>query len=91
MSLLAGAMVEIWQANRHGRYSHERDPNPAPLDPNYQGWAQIVTGDDGGYAFRTIKPGAYPVNEQMTRSVSRSRPWTLRSPSAAALRARSKG
>ena len=67
-SPVAGAMVEIWQANKHGRYSHERDPNPAPLDANFQGWAQIVTGDDGGYAFTTIKPGAYPVNPQMTRT-----------------------
>ncbi len=65
---IAGALVEIWQANAHGRYSHERDPNPAPLDPNFQGWAQIVTAEDGTYAFRTIKPGAYPVNEMMTRT-----------------------
>ncbi|MFZ2508195.1 MAG: hypothetical protein WAW79_06970, partial [Steroidobacteraceae bacterium] len=38
---VAGALVDLWQANAHGRYDHEADPNPAPLDPNFQGWAQL--------------------------------------------------
>ncbi len=31
------ATVEVWQANAHGRYTHPSDPNPAPLDPNFDG------------------------------------------------------
>lgn len=58
---VSGALVEIWQANKAGRYSHERDPNPAPLDPNFQGWGQAVTDEEGSYRFKTIKPGAYPL------------------------------
>jgi protocatechuate 3,4-dioxygenase beta subunit len=56
------ALVDIWQANRHGRYHHEQDPNPAPLDPNFQGWGQIKTDSQGYYRCITIVPGAYPVN-----------------------------
>lgn len=56
-----GATVEVWQANAKGRYAHPADPNPAPLDPNFQGWGQAVTGADGRYSFLTIKPAAYPL------------------------------
>lgn len=65
---VAGALVDVWQANTHGRYRHENDPNPAPLDPNFQGWAQIMTDDKGRYAFKTIVPGAYPVDDEWMRS-----------------------
>jgi hypothetical protein len=36
-----GARVELWQANTHGRYTHPSDTNPAPLDPNFEGFAGI--------------------------------------------------
>ncbi|WP_371476569.1 protocatechuate 3,4-dioxygenase subunit beta [Kitasatospora sp. NBC_00315] len=55
-----GQLVEIWQANAAGRYAHRRDQHPAPLDPNFTGAGRCLTGDDGSYAFTTIKPGAYP-------------------------------
>ncbi|NUW35593.1 protocatechuate 3,4-dioxygenase subunit beta [Nonomuraea sp. SMC257] len=55
-----GQLVEIWQANAAGRYPHQRDDHPAPLDPNFTGVGRCLTDDDGGYAFTTIKPGAYP-------------------------------
>jgi protocatechuate 3,4-dioxygenase, beta subunit len=57
---LAGARVEIWQCNAFGRYHHPGDSSTAPLDPNFQGWGESVTGTDGGYRFRTIKPVPYP-------------------------------
>jgi protocatechuate 3,4-dioxygenase beta subunit len=60
-SPVEGALVDLWQANANGRYSHPADPNPAPLDPNFQGWGQAVTDAEGRYAFRTIKPAAYPL------------------------------
>ncbi len=55
-----GARVELWQANAQGRYNHPSDPNPAPLDPNFDGFAVQYTDAEGRYKFRTIKPGAYP-------------------------------
>jgi len=55
-----GARVEIWQANTHGRYTHPSDTNPAPLDPNFEGFAVLTTDAEGRYRIKTIKPGAYP-------------------------------
>ena len=60
--VLPGAVVDIWQANHHGRYSHPRDPNEAPLAPNFQGWGIMKTSKEGAYGFKTIKPGAYPLS-----------------------------
>ncbi|MGI5157699.1 protocatechuate 3,4-dioxygenase subunit beta [Microbispora sp. CA-102843] len=53
-------LVEIWQANSAGRYAHQRDQHPAPLDPNFTGAGRCLTDDEGRYRFVTIKPGAYP-------------------------------
>jgi len=59
---VAGAEVQIWQANCHGRYRHNGDVNPAPLDPHFDGFAVTTTGPDGRYAFTTVKPVAYPTS-----------------------------
>jgi len=56
-----GALVDLWQADHHGRYRHPADPNPAQPDPNFQGWGQAVTDAEGRFSFRTIKPAAYPL------------------------------
>jgi protocatechuate 3,4-dioxygenase beta subunit len=58
---IAGAQVEIWQANSFGRYTHPSDTNPAPLDPNFEGYCIQKTDKDGRYQCKTIKPGPYPV------------------------------
>jgi protocatechuate 3,4-dioxygenase beta subunit len=54
------ALVEVWQANAAGRYRHDSDRHPAPLDPNFSGAGRTLTDADGRYRFVTIKPGAYP-------------------------------
>jgi protocatechuate 3,4-dioxygenase beta subunit len=54
------SLVEIWQANAAGRYRHEVDDHPAPLDPNFSGLGRALTDADGRYRFVTIKPGPYP-------------------------------
>ena len=64
---IAGARVEIWQANTHGRYNHPGDGNPAPLDANFQGFAEQRTDAQGRYRFKTIKPGAYPAGPDWVR------------------------
>jgi protocatechuate 3,4-dioxygenase, beta subunit len=55
-----GQLVEIWQANAAGRYVHQGDQHPAPLDPNFIGAGRCLTDNDGRYSFTTIKPGPYP-------------------------------
>lgn len=54
------ALIEIWQANAAGRYVHKKDQHPAPLDPNFTGAGRVLTDENGGYRFVTIKPGPYP-------------------------------
>lgn len=57
----AGAMLEIWQCDANGRYLHHRDrAGGRERDPDFQGYGALLTGDDGRYAFRTIRPVAYP-------------------------------
>jgi protocatechuate 3,4-dioxygenase beta subunit len=56
---IAGAQVEIWQCDANGRYRHPSDRN-ATRDPAFQGRGRTVSGADGRYAFRTIRPVAYP-------------------------------
>src|SRR5260370_16643739 len=61
------ANVEVWQANTHGRYTHPSDPNPAPIDPNFEGSAVLTTDSEGRYRFKTIKPAAYPAGPNRMR------------------------
>ena len=53
-----GAIVEIWQSNHYGKYNHEFD-NHGTHDPNFQGWGQAVTNNEGAFQFKTIIPGLY--------------------------------
>jgi protocatechuate 3,4-dioxygenase beta subunit len=57
---VTGQLVEIWQANAAGRYIHQHEQHPAPLDPNFVGAGRCLTDADGIYRFTTIRPGAYP-------------------------------
>jgi protocatechuate 3,4-dioxygenase beta subunit len=57
---IRNALVEVWQANAAGRYRHEVDLHPAPLDPNFSGAGRCLTDGEGRYRFVTVKPGAYP-------------------------------
>ncbi|MBA8680361.1 protocatechuate 3,4-dioxygenase [Stenotrophomonas tumulicola] len=65
---VGGAMVEMWQANRHGRYAHKSDPNlTAPIDPAFQGFGKQASDHEGRFRFLTIIPGPYPVIEDNKR------------------------
>jgi protocatechuate 3,4-dioxygenase beta subunit len=57
---VANQLIELWQANAAGRYIHQRDQHPAPLDNNFTGAGRCITDANGEYRFTTIKPGAYP-------------------------------
>lgn len=51
------AVIEIWQANAHGKYAHPEDPQDKPTEPGFQGFGRIPTQQDGTFRFATIKPG----------------------------------
>src|SRR3989441_6399277 len=55
-----GARVELWPAHAPGRDAHPSDTKPAPLDPNFQGFALPTTDGEGPNRFKTLKPGADP-------------------------------
>jgi protocatechuate 3,4-dioxygenase alpha subunit len=54
------ALLEIWQANSHGKYTHPEDKQDKPLDPNFHGYGRIPTDSTGAFRFTTIKPGPVP-------------------------------
>jgi protocatechuate 3,4-dioxygenase, alpha subunit len=55
------ALVELWQANRHGRYDHPEDAREEiPLDAGFRGFGRCATDASGGYRFVTVKPGRVP-------------------------------
>lgn len=54
------AVLEIWQANSHGRYAHPGDTQSKPLEPGFQGYGRIGVDSDGRFRFATVKPGAVP-------------------------------
>ena len=56
---LSGARLEIWQCDARGIYRHPRD-REAARDMGFQGRGRLLTGPDGGFAFRTIRPVVYP-------------------------------
>ena len=59
-------MIEIWQANSHGRYAHPEDQRDLPLEKNFHGFGRTPTDANGGFRFSTIKPGSVPAaNGQM--------------------------
>ena len=55
------ALVEVWQANRAGRYAHPEDArDDPPLEEGFTGFGRCPTDADGRYEFVTVKPGAVP-------------------------------
>jgi protocatechuate 3,4-dioxygenase, alpha subunit len=45
------ALIEIWQADRSGRYEADRE------NDGFRGFARAETDERGGYAFVIVKPG----------------------------------
>jgi protocatechuate 3,4-dioxygenase alpha subunit len=54
------AVVEIWQANAHGRYAHPEDGQNKPLEPGFRGFGRVMTDENGRFKVKTIKPGRVP-------------------------------
>jgi hydroxyquinol 1,2-dioxygenase len=53
---VAGACLDVWQTAPNGLYDVQDDGQPAM---NMRG--VFTTGDDGRYAFDTVRPAAYPI------------------------------
>jgi protocatechuate 3,4-dioxygenase, alpha subunit len=56
--VLDDALIEIWQANRAGRYRHpEDDREELPLEDGFIGFGRCPTDAEGTFRFVTVKPG----------------------------------
>ena len=53
---LAGAVVDVWQADPKGMYENQ---DPAQPDMNLRG--RFTTDAQGAFHFKTVKPAGYPV------------------------------
>jgi len=58
---IADSLIEIWQANAAGRYAHPEDTRgDLLLDPAFAGFGRSASDKQGGFRFRTIRPGRVP-------------------------------
>jgi len=57
---IRNALVEIWQCDNGGAYLHSGTSNKEKRDKHFQGFGRFLTGSNGEYLFRTIKPVPYP-------------------------------
>lgn len=58
---VAQAVVEIWQVDANGIYLHAAEgARAARHDRGFQGYGRTRTDRRGDYAFRTLRPVAYP-------------------------------
>ena len=44
---IPNSLLEVWQANSAGRYTHKWDTYQAPADPNFSGVGRCLTDDEG--------------------------------------------
>lgn len=70
---VAGASIDLWQTNGYGRYHHPGDPIDRPLDPRFQGSAQIRADGQGRFRLLTIMPLPYGRRQRHIHFVVRGR------------------
>src|SRR5688572_20136322 len=63
---LAGATIDVWQANTHGRYDND-DPTRPPAPDVFRYRVRLVTGEKGEYELETIYPGRYQIAPDVWR------------------------
>jgi protocatechuate 3,4-dioxygenase alpha subunit len=53
-------MLEIWQADHQGRFAHPEDARAGQIERGFRGFGRVPTDAEGGFRFKTIKPGRVP-------------------------------
>jgi len=64
---IAGALIEIWNANHFGRYRHVDDHSNLRMDKDFFGVGRVLSDENGDYRFWTISPGAYLARPDIAR------------------------
>jgi protocatechuate 3,4-dioxygenase beta subunit len=63
---LAGARIQLWQADAGGRYNHHnerRSVTAADYDPGFGYWGEALADGEGRFTARTVVPGSYKAAE----------------------------
>lgn len=63
---LAGALLDVWQANAAGRYDNDDSRNP-PKKTVFVNRARLLTDETGYYEYETVMPGRYKIDERTWR------------------------
>lgn len=63
---LAGAILDIWQANAAGHYDNDDPANP-PARNVFLYRARLRTDENGAYEYETVHPGNYPLDDTRLR------------------------
>ena len=61
-------LVETWQANALGKYSHPEDDQNKSIESGFKGFGRVMTDDQGRFQFATIKPGSVPAPDGKTQA-----------------------
>ena len=56
-AIVDDALIEIWQADSEGRYTHPEESRDGPPAKGFSGFGRVFTDADGRYRFTTVKPG----------------------------------
>jgi protocatechuate 3,4-dioxygenase alpha subunit len=59
-ALIPDGLLEVWQANSHGRYNHPDDRRNLALDAGFEGFGRASTDAKGIAHFATVRPGRVP-------------------------------
>lgn len=63
---LAGALLDIWQADHRGRYDND-DPRNPPAKGVFKNRARLLADEQGIYEYETIMPGHYRIAPEVWR------------------------
>ncbi|MBQ6639905.1 MAG: protocatechuate 3,4-dioxygenase subunit alpha [Saccharopolyspora sp.] len=60
------AVIELWGADEQGRFSHPNDPRGGSA--SFENFGRCGTDPQGGFWFRTVKPGPLPTPDGRTEA-----------------------
>lgn len=63
---LAGAALDVWQANASGRYDND-DPMAPPAAGLFYCRARVIADETGYYEYQTVRPGRYKIGQNQWR------------------------